>query len=99
MYNSDMIIANTEEVAEFLGQAIEINRTLYDCVENINKHFTSLAGWEDAIHDKTDEVLKSVEKKVDVLLEYIEKINRDLDEYLAELDAYNNPNLGALGRM
>ena len=99
MYNSDMIIANTDEVAAYLEDAIEINRNMYDCVENINKRFQAIAGWDDNIQEKTADVLTSVEKKVDVLFEYIQKLNRDLDDYLAELNDYNNPNSGALGRL
>lgn len=97
-YNSDMIIADTEEMAHFLNTAVVIKRELTNQINDIERKYRAITNWDDNIHEKVGATLDNIDKKCEVVFDEIDRLNRALGEYLDRLNDYNDPRSGRMGR-
>ena len=96
-YNSDMVIADIDEVARFLESAVQIKDDLSYQIMDIEKKFRAINNWDDDIHEKTDTVLETIDKKCEIVFDEIERLNKALGNYIEMLEEYNNPFSGRIG--
>ena len=98
-YNSDMINADLDEMAIFLQTAKQIEGDLEFQIYDIRKKFESIKNWDDDIHDKTSDVLEAINKKCDIVFDEIDRLNNEFEHYVNDLNDYNDPYAGKLGRL
>ena len=98
-YNSNMIIADLDEMAIFLQTAKAIEAELEYQIYEIRKDFASIENWDDEIHDKTGDVLDIINKKCDIVFDEIDRLNQEFEQYVDDLNDYNDPHSGKLGRL
>lgn len=97
--NNDLLIANLDEMELFLLDAIKKRDELNSNMNKIIFHLSLINNWDDQVLDKTKEVIYKIQTQINLITDQINDLNKKLDEYIDNLNDYNNINKGLFGRL
>ena len=85
---SDLIIANIDELNDYLRKAEHITNRMDDETHHMLLEFRNVPDWDDQIREIVARILGEIELSERKIIEYFEEVYRQISDFSEELDDY-----------